>query len=188
MVEPVDEQIQQIGIRIREERKRKGFTLQAFADLVGLSAPYLSQIENGRVNINIINLESIARVLETPIINFFVNGTTSDNVSVTRRSDRRWFALGDKASESLLIKTRSDFEIFVIHLEPGSDTVQDSVHQGEEFSYVTKGRVRMILNNDQVHDLSEGDIIYYKSDIPHLWQNLGDESVEVLVANTPATY
>ena len=188
MVEPVDEQIQQIGIRIRETRKQKGFTLQELANLVGLSVPYLSQIENGRVNINIVNLESIARALDKPLINFFVNGSPPDSVSVIRQSERRWFALGEKASESLLVKSRSNFEIFVIHLEPGSDTVQDSIHQGEEFSYVIKGKVRVTLKNTNIYDLSEGDIIYYKSDIPHLWQNLGDESVEILVANTPATY
>ena len=188
MVEPVDEQIQQIGIRIREARKRKGYTLQDFAELVGLSVPYLSQMENGRVNINIVNLENIGRALDTPLINFFVNGSPADSISVLRRSERRWFALGEKASESLLVKFRSDLEIFVIHLEPGSDTAHDSIHQGEEFSYVIKGKVRITLNNTQIYDLSEGDIIYYKSDIPHLWQNLGDESVEILVANTPATY
>jgi transcriptional regulator with XRE-family HTH domain len=179
--------LEQIGRRIREERKKLGYTLQDFAGKIGLSAPYLSQIENGHANINISHLESIGQALNIPVFNFFVNGSMPE-ISLLRSSERRWFALGEKAAESLLVKFRSDIEIFVIRLEPGANTVHDSQHQGEEFSYVINGKIRIILGKEDVYELSSGDMIYYKSDISHFWENIGDDIAEVLVANTPATY
>ena len=46
----------------------------------------------------------------------------------------------------------------------------------------------MVLNGSQIFDLNVGDIIYYNSEIDHLWQNIDIENAEVLVVNTPATY
>jgi len=180
-------QLEHIGRRIREERKRLGFTLQEFASRVGLSAPYLSQIENGHANINISHLETIGQALSIPIFNFFVNGSMPE-ISLLRSAERRWLALSDRASESLLVKFRSDIEIFVIRLEPGANTVHDSQHQGEEFSYVISGTVRIILGKEDVYELNPGDMIYYKSDISHFWENIGNDTADILVANTPATY
>lgn len=188
MPQPTDEQTAEIGRRIREERKRQGLTLDKLGERVGRSAAYLSQIENGRVNVNITNLEAIGRALGVPLIKFFVDGD-APAVSVVRRSERRWFDLGrGQATEALLVKALGNLEIFVMRLPPDSDSVRDSSHPGEEFCYVIRGTARMVLNNERVYDLEEGDVIYYRSDIPHLWQNVGSEEAEVLVVNTPATY
>lgn len=177
----------EIGRRIREERKRQGLTLKELGQLVGLSAAYLSQMENGHVNINITNLELIGQGLGVPLITFFINGNDSD-VSLVRRSDRRWFGLGGHATESLLIKRRGNLEIFMIRLPPNADSAQDSSHTGEEFCYIVSGSVRVVLDNKDTFDLNEGDILYYHSDIPHRWHNISDEEAEILVVNTPATY
>lgn len=187
MPDKINQQIEQIGQRIREVRKDQGLTLRAIAEKAGLSVPYLSQIENGQVNLNVLNLEAIAGALSVPLITFFTDGD-SPKISVTRRSERRWFRLGEQVMESLLVRVPGNLEIFTMLLPPHSDSLRESKHQGEEFSFVVRGSVRIILDNDQVFDLEEGDIIYYISDIPHRWENLSDKETEVLVVNTPATY
>ena len=187
MTVSVDQQSVRIGERIRSERKGQGLTLKLLSEQVGLSVPYLSQIENGRVNLNITTLESISRALGLPLIDLFVDNQKHD-ISVVRRSDRRWLDLGGQATESLLVKVRSNLEIFSIRLPPHSGSIQDSSHEGEEFTFVIKGSVHMILANELTYDLTEGDIIYYLSDIPHRWQNETDDAAEILVVNTPATY
>jgi transcriptional regulator with XRE-family HTH domain len=187
MTVSVDEQSVRIGKRIRSERKSKGLTLKLLGEQVGFSVPYLSQIENGRVNLNITTLESISRALGLPMIDLFVESQKSE-ISLVRRSERRWLDLGGQATESLLVKVRSNLEIFSIRLPPHSDSIQDSSHEGEEFTFVIKGSVRMVLDNNLIYDLTEGDIIYYLSDIPHRWQNETGDDAEILVVNTPATY
>ncbi len=176
-----------IGKRIREFRKQKGYTLQELSGIANISVSYLSQIENGQVSLSINNLESIGRALDTPLIRFFDNENGSE-VSVVRSVNRRWFSLGEDAAESPLVSSRRNIEIFVIRMQPESDKVKESIHQGEEFSFIIRGSVRVVLGEDECFDLEEGDVIYYKSDIPHRWQNIGEGIAEVLVANTPATY
>ncbi|MFW5940508.1 MAG: cupin domain-containing protein [Chloroflexota bacterium] len=184
---PIDEENAHIGRKIREFRKQRGLTLQMLSGSTSLSVSYLSQMENGRVELNISNLKVISESLDVPLIAFFVNEEPS-GVSVMRRQERRWFDLGDNATEALLVKTRANLEIFTIRLSPGAQPTEDDSHQGEEFTYVLNGSVRMVLNDEQAYDLEEGDIIYYLSDIPHRWQNIGEDEAEILVVNTPATF
>lgn len=176
-----------IGARIRDDRKRKGLTLQAVAESTGLSAPYLSQIENGKVNINISNLEAISKALGTPMASYFMDDNGPD-VKIVRRNERKWYPLAEKAVESLLVKSAGNLEIAVIHIEPGANSGHPNSHPGEEFSYISRGKVCMTLNDGQVIELEEGDVIYYQSDNPHFWQNVGSNRAEVLIVNTPATY
>jgi transcriptional regulator with XRE-family HTH domain len=176
-----------IGSRIREDRKRKGFTLLEISKKAELSTSYLSQIENGRVNINISILEAIGKALGTPMVNYFLE-TTDPEISLVRMKERRWYDLGDRVSESLLLKSPGNLEVAVIHVEPGANTGHSSSHPGEEFSYVSRGSVRITLNDEYSYDLFEGDVIYYKSDKSHRWENIGDVTAHVLIVNTPASY
>ena len=184
----MNEQLKQIGSRIREERKQKGYNLQEFATQVNLSPAYLSQIENGRVNINILILESISKALSVPLVNFFVDSKTPE-ISVLPNDERRWLPLGSQqAAESLLVKTKSNLEIFIIRLPPGEDSDEDSSHPGEEVSYVVQGSVTMIMNTSSQYLLKKDDAMYYNSAIPHRWKNTGDQEALVIVINTPATF
>lgn len=183
----LDEQLVLIGKRIREFRKQRGLTLQSLATKAGLSTAYISQMENGRVNINLETLSLISHAMDVPIIDFFTEPKTID-ISVVRKDELRWFPLVGNVFESLLVKFRTNMEIFIIRLPAGMDTGASSSHQGEEFSYVVKGSVQMVLDETEQHDLKTGDGIYYRSTIPHVWRNPYDDEAEVIVVNTPATY
>lgn len=187
MTELAENNLAIIGNRIREDRKRKGFTLLEIAEKIGLSTSYLSQIENGRVNINISNLEAIGKALGTPIANFFLE-TTDPEISVVRMKERHWYKLSENTSESLLLKSPGSLEVAVIHLELGANTGHPNSHPGEEFSYVSRGSIRITINDVRSFDLHEGDVIYYKSDKNHRWENIGDVTAHVLIVNTPASY
>lgn len=52
-----------LGQRIRYERRRKGLTLAALGELVGRPAPYLSQLENGRIEPRLSLLGDLAEAL-----------------------------------------------------------------------------------------------------------------------------
>jgi transcriptional regulator with XRE-family HTH domain len=185
--EAVNEEIIHIGRRIRALRKLQGLTLKRLAERTGLSVPYLSQIENGRVDLNITNLQAISRSLGCPLVSFFVRDN-SHGVSLTRRPERRWYGLSQHIFEALLVRSLSNLEVFIMRLLPQAASTADNSHPGEEFTYVVRGSVRVVLQNQHIYDLDEGDLIYYLSDLPHRWQNITDKEAEVLVVNTPATY
>jgi transcriptional regulator with XRE-family HTH domain len=50
-----------LGKRLRALRKKHGWTQEFLAHKLGLDRTYLSDIENGRMNVSIVNLEIIAQ-------------------------------------------------------------------------------------------------------------------------------
>jgi transcriptional regulator with XRE-family HTH domain len=49
------------GKRLRALRNRHGWTQEALAHRLGLDRTYLSDVENGRMNVSLVNLEIIAQ-------------------------------------------------------------------------------------------------------------------------------
>jgi transcriptional regulator with XRE-family HTH domain len=60
-----------LGNRIREHRKAKGFSQEAFAAEVGLDRTYMGSVERGERNIAALNLIRIALTLEVEVGELF---------------------------------------------------------------------------------------------------------------------
>ena len=59
------------GKRVRELRKNKGLSQEAFADAVGLHRTYIGSIERGEQNVSIDNIAKIAKALEVKTSELF---------------------------------------------------------------------------------------------------------------------
>lgn len=68
----------QMKYRIKEHRKRRGWTLEQLADVVGTSKGYLSQIESGKRTGGVDMLRSIAQALKVPEAEIFAADSDSD--------------------------------------------------------------------------------------------------------------
>lgn len=66
-----------LGRRVRALRVRRGMTRKALAALSGVSERHLANLEQGRGNVSILVLHSIARALDAPLIALFGDLTTS---------------------------------------------------------------------------------------------------------------
>ncbi len=55
------------GVRIKEVRNELGIKAEALADELNIAKGTLSKIENGKVNITLVQLQAIAEVLKVPI-------------------------------------------------------------------------------------------------------------------------
>jgi transcriptional regulator with XRE-family HTH domain len=64
---PDGERAEQLGEIIRRQRELAALSMRQFADLVGISNPYLSQIERGLREPSERVLEGIARSLQIPV-------------------------------------------------------------------------------------------------------------------------
>ena len=60
-----------VGLKLRDARREKGFSLRELGNLADVSPSLLSQIENGKTNPSVVTLYSIATVLEIPVSDFF---------------------------------------------------------------------------------------------------------------------
>ena len=60
-----------IGERIQEIRKARGYKQQEVADLVGIDASNYARIERNEADVNITRLEDIAKALKVNVWAFF---------------------------------------------------------------------------------------------------------------------
>jgi len=63
----MSEYLQQLGVRLREARVRRGLTQEQLAKQCALSSRFLAKVELGAGNISVIRLRELARAVEVPI-------------------------------------------------------------------------------------------------------------------------
>ena len=63
--------LEKFGERVRQLRKERGLSQEAFADLCRLDRTYISGIERGKRNLALCNIESIARAFGISISELF---------------------------------------------------------------------------------------------------------------------
>jgi transcriptional regulator with XRE-family HTH domain len=85
-----------LGKRVAELREDRGMTQKDLADRAGISVPFLSEVENGKRNISMGKLVSIADQLDTTT-DYLARGTQSE--TRPRMADKFPPELSDAAEE-----------------------------------------------------------------------------------------
>lgn len=60
----------QIGSRLKQRRSEVGVSLRKLAEMTGVTASFLSQVENGKANLSLNSLQRLSESLEVPILYF----------------------------------------------------------------------------------------------------------------------
>ncbi|MBL1407612.1 helix-turn-helix domain-containing protein [Sphingobacterium faecale] len=61
-----------VGLKIKELRKSLGLTQEALAFKANMDKTYVNEVENGKRNISIVNLEKLIIALESSFESFFL--------------------------------------------------------------------------------------------------------------------
>lgn len=72
----------QLGQRIREAREAKGMSQEQLAELISRDQRSVSEYESGKRRIYANDLPTIARALEVPVIYFFQDVMSEDDLDV----------------------------------------------------------------------------------------------------------
>ena len=176
---------------LRRIRALKGVTLRDLARASKISVSYLSNYENGKANITIGSLKKIAQALGVSTSDLLSEEQGRDIVIVPkeRRYIRELFEseTGTAYQEYMMRSNSAIMHVSIATLPPNSDTGEPSSHYGEEFVYVFKGSLTVILNNS-AYRIEEGTMAYYNSSLLHKLANDGETNTEYLHVNTPPTY
>ncbi len=70
---------EKIGLRIKELRTEKGFSQQELSYRSDIDRTYITQVENGKRNISINNIEKIAKALNVSLKELFNDEKFDDN-------------------------------------------------------------------------------------------------------------
>jgi transcriptional regulator with XRE-family HTH domain len=179
-----------LGQKIRSVRGANRLTLKQVADGCGLSMGYISQLENDRANPTLGTLKVLMQVFDLPLAYLFNGRDSGNTVAVTRRTERKTFTLpkSDVTFELLTPDTNRKLEVLLATADPGVKSgPRRFVHEGEECGLVLSGTLKLRVG-DEEYVLEEGDSVYFPSNIPHDWENAGDQPVVGIWIRTPPSF
>jgi transcriptional regulator with XRE-family HTH domain len=173
-----------IGARIRALREAMGFSLRDLAERSGVSAPMLSQVERGETSPTLAVAEKIAGGLELTLSQL-LRLDEGEHVAVSRAGERRCFERGGHRFEELtppLPGQRADVSLHT--LEPGGTTGgpgDPPMHEpgSRETAVVLEGALALFVEGSR-HDLASGDSVTFDADLPHHFENDGEERARFL--------
>jgi transcriptional regulator with XRE-family HTH domain len=173
-----------IARKIRQIRNQNQFTLEEVARRTGFTKSYLSQLESGKKSPPIATLSKIAQALSVDMAFFFEKKDPAERLMLIRSEERepvvRDGTLFGYQYESIApTKRHKKMEPFIITLPNKSKEEDRFDHEGEEFFYVLKGRIKFFYGNKE-YFLKEGDCVYFDSSISHRAEGLGRSPARAL--------
>jgi transcriptional regulator with XRE-family HTH domain len=182
-----------VGQRIRRLRIERGRTLREQARDIGISASSLSDIENGRDGISLRRLQRVAHHFGLRLTDLLAEPVGSNGfdkgVEVIRASSLGASSVQRGKGVLYQVVGRPQghaIQPCLLSFEPGGTFEDDMIaHPGEEFGYVLLGEVEL-LYGDEVHRLSQGELVRFTTETPHAYRNASTTGMAaVLGAATP---
>ena len=164
----MDEQLKQIGERLRGLRDVLDISVSEMAETIGISTEKYEKIEQGELDITISNLMKIARkygVSTEELI--FAEAPHMKSYYVTRKG------LGMSIERTKAYKYQS------VEPKPEAHVVYKNTHPGQEFNMVLEGKMELYIAGKTII-LEEGDSIYFDSTKPHGMLAVGEKAVKFL--------
>lgn len=173
-----------IGSRVRQLRNERGLTLQALAEMTGLSASLLSLVERGKTSPSIGTLVSIAHAFDVHMTDLMPGAPTPPELPVLRHDEQRVFATPEGVNRRILRDDRvRGLEVALNEYGPGGKSAESLLHHaGYEYGVVIDG-VLTVEVDGQSHELHPGDSIAYDSSHPHRITNHGSTEARAMWVN-----
>jgi transcriptional regulator with XRE-family HTH domain len=173
-----------IGLRVRALREAMGFSLRDLAERSGVSAPMLSQVERGETSPTLAVAEKISAGLELTLSQL-LRLDEGEHVAVSRAGERRRYERGGHRYEELtppLPGQRADVSLHT--LKPGATTGgpgDPPIHEpgSRETAVVLTGVLALVVDGVR-HELHTGDSVTFDADLPHHFENEGEEQARFL--------
>lgn len=168
----------QIGHRLRHYRQQRQLSLDALADVTGVSKPMLGQIERGVSNPSVATLWKIASGLRIPFTALIAENPTLKLLRVNEQTkvvedDERFEVYNTYSAQGIPL------EMYRIRLHPGCR--RDAEPHGFsvlESVTVFSGNFTMEIGSD-TYTLQPGDSLSFTADVTHVYRNLGVSVCEI---------
>lgn len=165
-----------LGGRVQQLRKRKGWTLTELGEKCGISPSALSKIERNRLSPTYANIVRLAHGLGVNTSELF--GGEGGSVPAEQRLSVMRLDEGDQIDTGsymhyylhMRLPVRAMTPLIVDHkartLEEFGPMI---VHSGDEFTYVLSGVIDVYTGDHPPTRLHPGESIYFDSRLPHAY-------------------
>ncbi|MBQ1645557.1 MAG: helix-turn-helix transcriptional regulator, partial [Prevotella sp.] len=160
----MDEQLKQIGERLRGLREVLDIPVEDVAALCGITVNHYEKMESGESELSVANLQKIAKkygvsldVLmfgEEPKMSTYFLTRKGQGKSVERRKAYQYESLA-----SGFRGRKADPFIVTVEPKPANTPREMNSHSGQEFNMVLEGTMELTIGSKSL-TLNEGDSIY----------------------------
>jgi transcriptional regulator with XRE-family HTH domain len=173
-----------VGERVKALREGMGLSLRDLAERSGVSPPMLSQVERGETSPTLAVAVKIAAGLELTLSQLLRLDEDSHVVVVRKGQGRSSRRGGHRVEELTPGLPGQRAEVSLHKLDPGTSTGgpdDPPMHEpgSRETIYVSAGSAALVVDGDR-HRLRQGDAVTFDADLPHHFENEGDEPAELL--------
>jgi transcriptional regulator with XRE-family HTH domain len=172
------------GARVRALREAMGLSLRDLAERSGVSAPMLSQVERGETSPTLSVAEKIAAGLDLSLSQL-LRLDEGEHVAIGRAGRRRIYERGGHRFEELtppLPGQRADVSMHTLRAGATTGGPHDPpIHEpgSRETAVVVSGELVLVVDGTR-HELREGDSVTFDADLPHRFENEGEEQTRFL--------
>ena len=168
---------QSIGKKIRLARQERGLSLQELAGQAGCSDEYLEWVEEDQVAPPVSLLLQLAKAMQLDSGTFLKDGDLPEKrlKEVAKRTEHY--------SYQTLTPHEADKHLMAFSINIPPQTAHEGVgyqHEGEEFVYVLKGEVELIVGKE-IKRLVKKESHRFNANLDHHLSNPGDVETELLV-------
>ncbi len=173
-----------VGERVKALREAMDLSLRDLAERSGVSAPMLSQVERGETSPTLIVATKIAAGLELSLSQL-LRLDEGSNVVVVRSGSGRSSRRGGHRVEELTPSLPGQRAELTRHLLDGGaatgGAADPPIHEpgSRETIFVNRGSAVLTVDGER-YELQAGDAVTFDADLPHHFENEGDEPAELL--------
>ena len=178
----MEEQLLEMGMRLRELREINGMSVEEIAAKLGKSVKEYEEYEDGKQDFSFSFMLNVATILDVDVINLLSGHSPKLSDCAMVRKGQEFFIKKEGAYDykhlAYTFKNKKG-EPFFVTCMPGEEDKTLHTHEGQEFNFVLSGSMRLKIG-DIAYDLNKGDSVYFNSKIPHGIKVLGDQPVKFL--------
>ncbi|MHB8134382.1 MAG: helix-turn-helix domain-containing protein [Anaerolineaceae bacterium] len=176
-----------IGKKVNERRKEIGLSLRELGDLSGLTAGFLSQIENDQVSPSLNSLQSIAAALKVPMF-YLINNTPGGLVVKANERPKVFFPDSNMGYDLLTPDFSRQMMAMIIRMKPFAKRIAMTLSKStEQWMHIISG-VMQITVSEQKYILDPGDTIYFDGDLLNEFGSISDEELVIICSITPPVF
>lgn len=175
-----------IGAKIKHLRLQYQLTQEELANRCELTKGFISQLENDLNSPSISTLTDILAALGTNLKDFF--NEEEEPQIVFKKND---YFVTENVNHIItwLVPNaqKNEMEPILLEIQPNTSLTIDMPHEGQEFGYVLKGTVTIVIGNAK-YKAKSGETFYYTTDKPHYLLNNSKEIAKVIWVSSPPNF
>ncbi len=168
------------GAKMKQLRQLRKISFEQLANRTRFSQRYLKEIEEGKVIPPVAAVIQISKALSIDSGSFL---SAEEQEALVKRRRESFF----KRTQAYSYKTLTPeaetkhMKAFLVTIDPKQDhKMVEYRHEGEEFIYVLKGQVEVIVGENK-NLLKKNETLHFDSNIAHKLRNLSDDKAKLLV-------